>query len=620
MKRLSSLTLAVVIVSIALFGFTEWRLWQGVDLADESYYVAIPFNYSHGAKPFVDEVGMLQLPGVLVYPLFKPFVAIQHGHGDGIIIYGRHLYLLLMLCVAAAVAFALRRLVRWQYAALIALLYVSFVLIERPQLSYNTMGAAFLTLTAAFGLQALLAGRQRATATGSPRRPRAGWLIAAGVATGLAGFAFPTLWVMLPVCAVCLALALRLFGSIDGCAGAGGLTETSDAGNTPAAAIARALGCYGLGAGVVLAAEAGLMLWAGLSNVMASLDSSLVTAQEFDQVGGWPKFLQVLESLLTFFWTGRVFLVAALLLYLVLRRQPALGRTLLILLPLPLYWSGETIARASGWAIALSFIAPYLYLFLPAEHRRAGRLLLLWVTAPSFIAAIVTAWTSADGYTHASVGAYPGFMASAVMLVWAVTAGCRELSSPARDGSWRRLVRPGIAVFTLLVAMAAVTVVFQFQFITRQVPYSQLTAWVDRGPYWGVHTTPARKQYLESLDRDLARLDTGPRRLLVSSGFPGGYLFWPYQSASNAVWTSPDDRDALPAYLTDWMRTYHVVPGLVLLTTRPDGMPDREYVSRYGLGLGYRLAVRRAQYALLTRPARWTPAFLGTTLSSRAGD
>ena len=170
---MSLLTLVVLVVALAGVGFTEWRLWQGMDLRDESYYVALPYRFSVGTRPFVDETELLQVPSLLEYPLVKPFVALQGGRADGIIMYTRELYFLLSLCVGAAAFCALRRLLRWQFAPLVATLYVTFVFIARPQLSYNTMGMAFLTLGAAFGLLGILSkeGGAARAATDRPALP-----------------------------------------------------------------------------------------------------------------------------------------------------------------------------------------------------------------------------------------------------------------------------------------------------------------------------------------------------------------------------------------------------------------------------------------------------------------
>ena len=121
-----------------------------------------------------------------------------------------------------------------------------------------------------------------------------------------------------------------------------------------------------------------------------------------------------------------------------------------------------------------------------------------------------------------------------------------------------------------IVALVGITIVYQFQFIARHVPYSQLTAWVSSGPYWGIHTTPQRKAYLQQFASDL-KADTSPSdRLLVYQQFPGAYLFWPYRVASNSIWiSSANDEGPLPQETIDWMRAHHCVPSIVVRTVSP---------------------------------------------------
>ena len=78
-----------------------------------------------------------------------------------------------MIGVAAAVFLLARRLVRWQLALIMACVFVTYIFWATPQLSYNTMGAAFLTLGAALGLWVVLEGRGHI------------WALASGAAYGL---------------------------------------------------------------------------------------------------------------------------------------------------------------------------------------------------------------------------------------------------------------------------------------------------------------------------------------------------------------------------------------------------------------------------------------------------
>jgi hypothetical protein len=607
----------VLVVALAGVGFTEWRLWQGMDLRDESYYVVLPYRFSVGTRPFVDETGFLQLPSLLEYPLVKPFVAAQGGRANGIMMYTRHLYFVLVLCVGAAAFCALRRLLRWQFAALVATLYVTFVFIARPQLSYNTMGMAFITLGVAFGLVGILSKEGTSGRLRPMDRRALGWLVAAGVMHGLAGFAFPTLWIMPVVYVVALWLTLRrrprrepASDGIQAACSGGEVASASVGARRP---MLNALAAYGGGAAALLLVEAGVLLMFGLSNLRSSFSYSYAGVRTTGQVGGWPKLVKVIEELVQYFWGRPYFLAAGLVLYLILRRWPHSARSLLILLPFPLYVAGNyQLLQEGGFAIVFVFLAPYLYLFLPQRHRPAGRTLLLWAVAPALLGGLVTAWTSADGYQHAAVGLFPGFMASGAFLVWALADGWRGVGSEVRALAWAGRFAT-TAVVVALVALVGITIEYQFQFIARFEPYSALTAWVGSGPFWGVHTTPQRRAYLEQLASDLKAYSTPRDRLLVDSEFPAAYLFWPYRTATNSVWiASPPERSPLPEATVAWMRAHRTVPDIVLRTVPPGDLSDAEYLKNFGLDLGYAVVLRRANYVLLRRPSGVEPAFMHT--------
>ena len=71
-----------VLVAIAVIGLTYWRLYYGVDLTDESYYVAVPYRLVLGAHPFVDETGGADLPAsFLIYPFIRAYYAVTGTTG-----------------------------------------------------------------------------------------------------------------------------------------------------------------------------------------------------------------------------------------------------------------------------------------------------------------------------------------------------------------------------------------------------------------------------------------------------------------------------------------------------------------------------------------------------------
>jgi hypothetical protein len=685
------LTITAVVVAIVAVGFTEWRLWQGMDLADESYYVAVPYRFSVGSRPFVDELGVLQVPTFLVYPFVKPFVELQGGSGDGIMMYTRHLYLLFAIGVAAAVFFALRRRLLWPYALLIAAVYVSYVLFDLTQLSYNTMGAGFLTLGVAFGLLALWRDRDGGEPAGAagggtaspaaadaapsavggsvPGGPQIGsppvmrartwswWFAAAGLAHGLAGFAFPTLWALLPLYAVVLAVCVW--------------TEARRLGDQATwRRWLAAAGGYSAAAAIVAVVEVAIVLSFGWENVRRSLHFSFSGAKEIDQVGGLSKLGEILGGFGRFLWSRPYLLIAAVVLVLVYRYAPRLGRGLLVLLPIPLYLAGQrSMLEAAGFVIVLSLLGPYLYLFLPRAVRRPANLLLLWAALPGIAAGLLSGWTSAEGYPHAALGMMPALMASLAFFTWALlgvraepattglsaaavgrpedaaasvgtaaaslgtaaaslgetaarpdetiphlpaaaeAAGTSRL--PFRDAG-ERVARHGpVLAAVALSAIVAICVVFQFQFIARNVPYGELTAWMDSGPYWGIHTTADRKAYLEEFERTLEANSSPEDRLLVWSQFPGAYLFWPYRTATCSVWIGEGTPESLmPWYLSEWVKRRQTVPTLVVRTRGAGTMTDAEFARAYDVQLMYPIALRRGTYTFLRRPPGFVPPIL----------
>ena len=90
-------------VCVAAFLFTWTRLFVGMDVKDEAYDVVLPWRWVLGERPFSHEHTLFQLPALLEYPFLKLFGLVRGNDPTGLILYTRHLYLLMMLGVALAV-------------------------------------------------------------------------------------------------------------------------------------------------------------------------------------------------------------------------------------------------------------------------------------------------------------------------------------------------------------------------------------------------------------------------------------------------------------------------------------------------------------------------------------
>jgi hypothetical protein len=578
---------AALAAAAAAVVFTWQRLFFGVDLQDESFSILVPWRWALGDTPFVNEQNLTQVGGLLEFPFVKLF-GIVHGYDvAGLVLYTRHLYLLMMLGVAATVFLIARRIVRWELALPVAAVYVAAIFRATPQLSFNTMGAAFLTLGAALGLWVVLEGRGRA------------WALASGVAYGLAIVAYPTLLFVTPFFAVFLAIALgrRAVAMVAEFA----FAHPPDPEGLPTGRTAwRALSFWALGGVAVLAPMSLLVLSFGIRNLQRCWAFTMGVARSFDQLGGAVKAYEVALGFWRFYWSRPYLIVAALLIFIVFTRWRTAGRALLAALPVALWLSGQgSTIDTAGFVLVYAAMAPYLFLFVPRPRRETSAKLLLWVWAPAMIAGAMTAFTSADDYLSAPVGFAPALMASGLFLAWSLEA----VTSPeGGEGAPARVRLPWLALAGL-VAVVAVLVTFQFQAQQGDVAYRQLTSRFDAGPWWGIVATAEQRRLLDGFAGDLRDHSRPDDALLVYYEWCGYYLYWGGAIAANSYGLSEEDVMApLPQTTISYYRRHRLVPTLIVHLLPTAGLTDAELQAASG-GLDYPPTLVRAEYAFQRKPA-----------------
>jgi hypothetical protein len=596
---LSAFSVSTAVAAVVL---TWLRLFSGMDLQGESYYVLVPWRWALGDRPFVDEQNLQQLPGLLEYPFIKAFGVLRGYDVTGLVLYSRHLYLLLMIGVAAVVFLLARRLVRWQLALLVAAVFVTYIFRATPQLSYNTFAIAFLTLSVAFACWVVLG------LGGSP------FALASGLALGLAVVAYPSLLFIVPFWAVLLAFALgrRAPAMIAEAA----FAHPPDPDGPPTGRPAwLALRLWVLGGVLVLVPVVLLCLSYGSRNLWRSWQATMTGARDLHQLGGASKAVEVTLGAWRFFVWQPLVLVAAAAVFLVYLRWPRLGRMLLVAVPVVLWVAAQRPdVWGPGYVLASALLVPYLYLFLPRERREPGARLLIWVWAPSVIAGAMTAYTSANGYVNGAVGLAPVLIAGGVFLCWALQAvtdppdGAVREQSPA-DGAagvgMTRSARPSPGVWLaalVLTGVVAVTLAYQFEFQQGGVRRGESTSRFTSGPWWGIAVTPARRQVMDTFAADLAAQARAGDRLLVFFGGSGYYLYWRGAIASNTYWLRPTAHGELPQATVSYFRRRRVVPTLAVHVTRTTGRSAAELQAASG-GLDYPSVLVRPTYAVQRKPA-----------------
>ena len=407
-----------------------------------------------------------------------------------------------------------------------------------------------------------------------------GWLVAAGVAQGLAAFAYPTLLLALPVTGVCLVLAIG---------------ERRR----------RAAASWLCGVAGTLAAEGLLVASFGPGNVARSARLQIAAWGQINQLSGTAKLWEVVGGTIGHLGLYPLIVAAALGVWVAYRRWP-LARLALALAPLALLPFGEQlVSGGDGFGVIYGLSAPFFYLFVPEERRPVATRLLVWGYVPALAAGIVSGYTSSNGWMQMDVGLLPAMVLSGVFLALA-------LAPRAGESDRVRALLPGLAL-ACLAGILAVTVTYQYQFLPRAVPYSHLTVTVHGGPYAGVRTTPQRAAYLAQLRSDLASVARPSDRLLVFYEEPAFYLFWPYRTATNSVLLASVKglneagvTGPLPPATLAYYRRERILPDVVVRVIGASGMSPRVLEQLYCGGLRYDLVLRRQQYAIFRRPAAVT--------------
>ncbi len=487
----------------------------------------LPWRFSDGARPFVDETTVAQQAGLLVTPfvwVWRELVGV-----DGVVLYVRHLQLVFSLLVAAAVFVGLRNVLRSASAALLAAVAaVAFVPFDIHSLSYNTLGSGLFTAGC------LLAFRSLAPESSA-------WLVVAGLCHGFAVFAYPSLSV-----AVVTAFVMRV------------VIEPPRWRREALAFGLPSLGVFGIAMGLVAGS-------AGIHSVADGYQRSSKYLGHSRSVG---KLGDVFHHQWTTVHYWYLLLPALGLLLVAWRFRRTLAVPLLLVLPvLCLPVAADRVL--GSYTASLGYVAHYGALALPllvlVWTRPDARRLFGAVWVPALLAGTATAWSSNNGGVNFGVGFLPAIFVTTSFLVWALEdAGAARLS-----------VVPALAVPALLLLLGWP--------VYRDGPVSTLDARVSSGPFAGLRTSLNKKLWLEEIGRDLERVSPHCR-IVFFRDFPAGYLLSHSRADTSSAWIATISEDKTDAYQQTFLRYWqrHGAPDVAVLMRRIPYQSRREArIQRY---------------------------------------
>jgi hypothetical protein len=535
---------AVVAISFA-------RLFYGVDMVDESTYVAVPYRFCLGDTPFVDEHTPIQTSALLSLPFVKLFYALR-GSSDGIVLYTRVLYFALCCGVAIAVAFGLRPLVGRSAAWVVSSACVAFCPLGIPNLSYNTWSLGWFTIGVFVGVQTLV------------WRKSTRWLFAAGLAHGFAAIALASYAVPIALYAVGSACLLDR------------------------AARTRGVLFYAAGG---ISAVALFAPWLYRFD-RETLDNAYFHART---AGGWMTRVRQFAYQAWIFVPIKIAMIAALALVWIGRSRPrgavpaAVALAILPLFPLLLRRSTNAL-----WYVAILALLGTALLAIAWRSAISQRFLFaIWL--PSSCAGVAVSLTSLNGLFVSGCGLFPaalGGMALAIVLV-------RELASTTRVRGLRALdlAFPALSIAALVAYQRRPFGDDAVELLDTRVAF---------GPFHGLYTTPEKARFLSSITDDLSAAALDHESVLFVVHFPAGYLMTSMRPATHCIWTYPCTGGPWDECYSEMRRNIAENRGRALVVARMHAFPTRRdnmwesFPNELDdeLDEGFRPIVSRAEYTL----------------------
>lgn len=506
----------VLIITIIILLFTFFRLYFGVDFTDEAFYIAIPYRFAMGARPFIDEISFAQMSSLIILPFVKLYYWVV-GSTEGIILFSRRLYFGYTLLVSGLIFIFLRSFIRWQVALLMSLTFLTLVPYGVPNLSYNTLGCGFFTIGCVSGVWTII------------KQKKCVYFSLSGLFNGLAIFAYPTM--LVPV--------LFFMGSI--------IIFSAEKYKT--------LVFYCLGSLCAIIAFIPLILNAGLDNII----------NNYIYASSLRLHVEVIDKINTIFlnfWTNYPYkysiILSLILIYFSVKRNFVQIKYVILLLPLlpflPLLRG--SVAASLIYISYYFFLAPYLLLFVWGVKNVKEVFWGLWV--PAFVAGITIACSSSNAFLATGLGFFQGSLVTGYFIYELFE---RIVSKNAIYVTVKKviLIIPPIIVLLILTY-------FQYTTVYRDNSILELNTKVATGPYKGMFTTVEKNEYLTGISEDLNRVVKPESKILFFDRFPVGYLLTSNIPATNTCWLfQMNNYPNMNRQATiDYYNKYNIKPDIVI--------------------------------------------------------
>ena len=517
------------------------RMYFSYAFFDEAYYLAIPYSFTLGVRPFFDEPSIYQLAAFFTQPFIELYVAIT-GSSAGLVLFGRHLYFASSILCVMALRHFWKPLIGSGPASALTAVVVAYVPFCIFGLSYNTMTY--------FGLLAGLSFLGSACMPGQRARD----LSIATLILTIVSFIYPPIFL-----AAGPALAV----------GATWIFKTCER-DEGTRALLRALMTGGAFTAIAVAG----LLWLGFPNAFDGM-IEFSTAQGA-QGGGAMK------------WKS-------------LQYETAYQAWLLVLIALSITGISLTLSQPKNFAVsvfaalsmgpALAFATTYyrlarepfttvpfvlsilglsapVALALARKHLTKDQRVALALCAGTSIAAgLCIVWSTANGLRNGALGLTPAALVTIGCLFITLRGQTETGATTSATASFQRHAHIPAMLFVFSLLCFQLHQIWTHAY--RDNAPSQTNSWTKTGPWTGIRTNAHKTRFLELLAHDLEVVRENAQTILFYDYFPAGYLVTDLTPRAPGLWLFPLERKwqgtiALRNVYEKRLRDYDALPDIVV--------------------------------------------------------
>lgn len=485
------------------------RIYYGVDIQDESFYITLPYRFLLGDIPIVNESSICQFAGIILFPFYKLFYNVQHN-SQGIVLYSRHLFFIFYSLLGYLAFSIFRKELSKNEALLFACLCLLYVPYNILTLSYNTLSMLFFTAGSFFAFadyQEKFVGNRN--------------LILSGLFYSLAVFSYPPLILAVAVCTIMIAFQ----------------------NNYKRALLNLFLGSLPV---LIMSLLFALKFKTNLLNIYYWLKATGHTDNKSLSITTLMDFVKIFWffKLVAFFSLGLI--IFNLVQYkknwfsnsVIRKTMMVWGYSSLLLLPLStlilyfvFYIKTQNHFLLFLAPINLSLFAPLYFLLTNKPHFSKKLFFYIWI--PSLIAGIITATVSGTGFLNSMVGLFPAFIVSVLVIYLALMKFFHDDISNSEFKPYLKILS---SVF--LLTLLSFLIYYKFAIVIRDNSIKFLESQITSGPYKFIHTSYTRNMYLERINEDLAFTINiyHPKNIFVYPRNFGTYLITNLKPSTNSIW------------------------------------------------------------------------------------